>query len=317
MEKDQLVTQLHSPEIRSDYTCQPSAFLSNCMQFNHSLFNNPPLTDDERKLLIERYPGMKDTDYQPPDTIPLAARSMKSNQTKQDRSLKRLQYLTSGTFRPLDVLALEISQDNSNPNVQRYLRMLANCRLLLLNLSPEMTEMRKYIAFQAINPRFSSTSISSNTNYIMSLDEFQTALSQHTTNLQNVQKASLVGHRTQFRNTNHNNSKFSINSIRRPTQSVLFRVDNTFNRKLATSNNSISHQPSTTHDSLQHRTTTFTTPRNPISITERSSRSGFSATTINNTQILQSTLRDSQEKRRSSTCLQLQKTQLVHHSTSL
>lgn len=206
MDEDQLVSQLHSLDIRPDYSWQPSEFLSGVMHFNQSLFNTATLPDDRRKAIIEQYPGIKDMDYQPPDTIPLAARNMKPNQTKQDRSLKRLQYLASGTLRLLDVLALEISADNSNPNVQRYLRMLADCRDLILNLTSEMTEMRKNIAFQAINPRFSSNSSSSNNNYIMPLDEFQTALAQQTTNLQNVQKASRFGQRARFTPTNQNNS---------------------------------------------------------------------------------------------------------------
>ncbi|KAI8047979.1 uncharacterized protein B0P05DRAFT_345648 [Gilbertella persicaria] len=172
MEEEQLVSQLHSLNIRPDYTWQPLPFLSEVMNFNQSLFTTNPLTDDKRKAIIEQYPGMKDMDYQPPDTVPLAARNMKQHLTKQDRSLKRLQYLASATFRPLGVLALEISTDNTNPNVQRYLRMLHDCRSLLLNLTSEMTEMRKTIAFQAINPRFSSTSQSSQHNYIMPVDDF-------------------------------------------------------------------------------------------------------------------------------------------------
>ncbi|KAI8880743.1 hypothetical protein K501DRAFT_335169 [Backusella circina FSU 941] len=206
MDEDQLVSQLHSLEIRPDYSWQPSEFLSRVMNFNQSLFNTATLTDGRRKAIIEQHPGIKDMDYQPPDTIPVAARNMKHTQTKQDRSLKRFQYLASGTFRPLDVLALEISTDDSNPNVQRYLRMLADCLLLILNLTSEMTKMRKNIAFQAINPRFSSDSPSSDNNYIMPLDDFQTALAQQTTNLQNVQKASRFGQRAHFTHTNQNNS---------------------------------------------------------------------------------------------------------------
>ncbi|KAI8071823.1 hypothetical protein BDF21DRAFT_401134 [Thamnidium elegans] len=41
--------------------------------------------------------------YQLPDTIPSAARRMNKCQSKQDMSLKRLQYLVSGAFRPVDV----------------------------------------------------------------------------------------------------------------------------------------------------------------------------------------------------------------------
>ncbi|EIE82396.1 hypothetical protein RO3G_07101 [Rhizopus delemar RA 99-880] len=202
MDEDELVNNLHSLEIRPTYPWQPSAMLSELMHFEQSLFTTAPLPEQQRKDLIEKYPGMNNTIYNPPDTIPDAIRAMNAGQQRHDRSLKRLQYLTSGTVRPLDVLALEISRDFSNPNVQRYLQMLADCRLLILNLSSEITEMRKNLAFQAINPKFSSSSVSSSSNYIMPLDEFQRALSQQTTNLEAVQKASRFGKKLRPNSTN-------------------------------------------------------------------------------------------------------------------
>ncbi|OBZ80964.1 hypothetical protein A0J61_10987 [Choanephora cucurbitarum] len=95
--ENQLVSQLHSLEIRPDHTWQPTPFLFGLMNFDQSLFITSTLTDDNRKVIIEQYLGMKDIDYQPPDTVPAAAHSMKSHQIKQDRSLKRLQYLSSAT----------------------------------------------------------------------------------------------------------------------------------------------------------------------------------------------------------------------------
>ncbi|CAO3693379.1 unnamed protein product [Rhizopus microsporus] len=56
-------------------------------------------------------------------------------------ALKRLQYLISGIFRPLDILGHEISLDNENANIQRYLTILADCRTLLLNLSSQVNDM--------------------------------------------------------------------------------------------------------------------------------------------------------------------------------
>ncbi|KAI8339284.1 hypothetical protein BD560DRAFT_459511 [Blakeslea trispora] len=201
IEEEQLISQLHFLDIRPDYTWKPSPLLSEIMQFNQPLFTTNTLTDDKRKVIIEQYPGQKDMDYQHPDTVPLAARAMKPHLKKQDRSLKRLQYLALATFRPLDGLALELSNDNTNPNVQRYLHMLNDCRSLLLNLTSDMTEMRKTIAFQAINPCFSSTDPSSQHTYIMPVDNFQAALAQQTITLQNVQKASRFDQRPQV-NTN-------------------------------------------------------------------------------------------------------------------
>jgi hypothetical protein len=84
----------------------------------------------------------------PPDTIPSAARKMNKYQAKQDMSLKRLQYLLSGVFRPLDVLGLEISQNINNENIQRYLHMLKDCRALLFNVPVQINDMRNNIAFK-------------------------------------------------------------------------------------------------------------------------------------------------------------------------
>ena len=69
-----------------------------------------------------------------------------------------LQYLLSGVFRPLDVLGLEVSQDTNNPSIQRYLHMLKDCRELFLNVSAQINDLCNNIAFQAINPSFSSSS---------------------------------------------------------------------------------------------------------------------------------------------------------------
>ncbi|KAI8091721.1 hypothetical protein BDF21DRAFT_410078, partial [Thamnidium elegans] len=57
------------------------------------LFTSSILTDDERKKTIERYPPVENLHYQPPETVPVAARKMNRYQTKQDMSLKKLQYL--------------------------------------------------------------------------------------------------------------------------------------------------------------------------------------------------------------------------------
>ncbi|RCH87994.1 hypothetical protein CU097_002700 [Rhizopus azygosporus] len=100
---------------------------------------------------------MENVQYQPLDTIPDAAHRMKPSQTKQDMALKRLQYLISGIFRPLDILGHEISLDNENANIQRYLTILADCRTLLLNLSSQVNDMRNTLGFQTINPTFKST----------------------------------------------------------------------------------------------------------------------------------------------------------------
>jgi hypothetical protein len=42
------------------------------------------LTDDEHRKTIDRYPNIENLHYQPPDTIPSAARNMNRYQSKQD-----------------------------------------------------------------------------------------------------------------------------------------------------------------------------------------------------------------------------------------
>lgn len=98
--------------------------------------------------------------------------------------------MLSGVVHPLDVLGLEISEDVNNENVQRYLYMLADCRSLLLNVSSQINEMRNTIAFQAINPSFTSTSLANANNYTMSPADFQAALVQQTTSAQAIQIAN-------------------------------------------------------------------------------------------------------------------------------
>ncbi|KAI9262422.1 hypothetical protein BDA99DRAFT_438682 [Phascolomyces articulosus] len=131
---EETLSALHSLRVRPSYTWSPSPFLSEILQLDSSMFPTKMLTDEERKKIIDQYPNIDNLHYQPPDTIPTAARKMNKYQTKQDMSFKRLLYLLSGIFRPLDVLGLEISREVNNPNVQRYLYMLKDCRALLLNV---------------------------------------------------------------------------------------------------------------------------------------------------------------------------------------
>jgi hypothetical protein len=196
--EEEATSRLHSLSVRPTYSWSPSPFLSEVLALDSPLFPTTMLTEAERRRTIDQYPNIENLQYQPPDTIPIAARKMNKYQSKQDMSLKRLQYLLSGVFRPLDVLGLEISQDIHNDNVQRYLHMLKDCRSLLLNVSAQINDMRNNIAFQAINPSFSSTTSYNNQGFTMSPAEFQAALVQQTTASQAVKTAS--GLRTKKRN---------------------------------------------------------------------------------------------------------------------
>lgn len=115
---------------------------------------------------------------------------MSRYQSKQDMSLKRLQYLLSGDFRLLDVLGLEISQDVNNDNVRRYLHMLKDCQTLFLNALAQTNDMRNNVAFQTINSSFSFNASANNHNFIMSPAKFQAALVQQTDTSQAIKNAS-------------------------------------------------------------------------------------------------------------------------------
>ncbi|KAI9468992.1 MAG: hypothetical protein EXX96DRAFT_590030 [Benjaminiella poitrasii] len=109
---------------------------------------------------------MEHVTYQPPDMIPVAVHNIQRTQQKQDASLKRLQYLVSGIFRPLDILGHEI-------------KILLNCRLLLLNLPT-----------QAINPAFYNTASPPETYYVIPITEFQSAVARQVNTAQIFRKAT-------------------------------------------------------------------------------------------------------------------------------
>ncbi|KAI9470859.1 MAG: hypothetical protein EXX96DRAFT_585973 [Benjaminiella poitrasii] len=92
---------------------------------------------------------------------------------EHDASLKRLQYLVYGIFRPLDILGHEIILDAENTAAQRYMEILLDCRLLLLNLS-------------------------SQTNYVTPITEFQSAVARQINTAQTFRKATNKPFRRRF-----------------------------------------------------------------------------------------------------------------------
>ncbi|KAI9338901.1 hypothetical protein BD770DRAFT_400542 [Pilaira anomala] len=212
-------TDLHSLEVRPSYTWTPSEFLTGVLSLDEPIFTSPAITDEERKKTIERYPPIENLHYQPPDTVPVAARKMNRFQAKQDMSLKKLQYLLSGIFRPLDVLGLEISKDSNHDNAQRYLYMLADCRILLKNVATQINDLRNNIAFQAINPNFTNNNNSG--NFTMDPSEFQAALVQQTSSAQAIQNAGNRNNRNRKRNF-QNPRNFQAEGQTKPT-SQFFR----------------------------------------------------------------------------------------------
>ncbi|KAI9481096.1 MAG: hypothetical protein EXX96DRAFT_565413 [Benjaminiella poitrasii] len=110
---------------------------------------------------------MEHVTYLPTGMIPDAALKMQRTQQKQDASLKP-----------------------ENTAAQRYMEILLDCRLLLLNLSSQVNQMRTNLAFEGINPAFYNTASPSETSYVMLIIEFQSAVAQQVNTAQTFRKAT-------------------------------------------------------------------------------------------------------------------------------
>ncbi|KAL9539401.1 hypothetical protein PS6_011221 [Mucor atramentarius] len=108
------------------------------------LHTTPPISDSERKTIVEAYPPMGHLDYyMAPATIPTAERLMNKRERYENHSLKHLQYLLlSAVYLPLNILAYELvsSSEVGNPNLERYCTMLQDVRKLLLPVGSFMNQ---------------------------------------------------------------------------------------------------------------------------------------------------------------------------------
>jgi hypothetical protein len=73
-DEEETLSALHSLKVRPSYSWSPSPFLTEVLSLNSPLFPGTMLTDDERRKTIDQYPNIESLQYQPPDTIPSAAR---------------------------------------------------------------------------------------------------------------------------------------------------------------------------------------------------------------------------------------------------
>ncbi|KAI8077992.1 uncharacterized protein B0P05DRAFT_543657 [Gilbertella persicaria] len=71
---------------------------------------------------------------------------MSNDQKMEDKMLKYHQYVASAIFRPLDILAHEISTEFDNPNVYKYLQIIKDIGHLVLHTNYDLTNSRKNIA---------------------------------------------------------------------------------------------------------------------------------------------------------------------------
>jgi hypothetical protein len=147
---DDNTAQLHSFGIRPRYEWQPSEFLVNLLHLDQPIHTSPPLSDTERKSIIEAYLPISNLDYHAPAAIPSALQRMNKGQKHEDQSLKQFQYLVSAILRPLDILAHELATNKANnQHLEKYLLMLRDVRKLVLNVSSSLNNARNNVAMRA------------------------------------------------------------------------------------------------------------------------------------------------------------------------
>ncbi|KAG0737975.1 hypothetical protein G6F16_012009 [Rhizopus arrhizus] len=182
----------HSLGVRPQYDWVPPELLTQCLQLDQDLFSTSNLLpDDERKRLIEAYPPIRDLEYRAPATLPDAQKRMNKAQQLEDSSLREIQYMLSGVFRPLDILGHELLQATNTPAdvLQRNLNILFHARTLLSHACASLTHSRNKIAMRAVNPRFSLPTPGTNKKYTMDLNEFQSSITQQTTSAKTMKEA--------------------------------------------------------------------------------------------------------------------------------
>ncbi|OBZ81430.1 hypothetical protein A0J61_10520 [Choanephora cucurbitarum] len=137
--------------------------------------------------------------------MPEAKRHMNNSQAKEDATLKHIQYLLSGTFRPLDILASEIcTNDLQNDHSQRFIAIINELSSAILNVNASISSFRKDIAFRAFNPNFRAPS-EGNQNCLMSSEAFQSAVNQQATANKTIIEASSRGKHGGDQSTSHTN----------------------------------------------------------------------------------------------------------------
>ncbi|OBZ80862.1 hypothetical protein A0J61_11090 [Choanephora cucurbitarum] len=145
---DDLQSHLHPFGIYLRFDWTPDLLVQDQFALDRDLFNNEVLLDEARGELIDKYPPIRQLNYQPPLTMPEAKRH---------------------------ILASEIcTTDLPNDHSQRFIEIINDIRSLMLNINANVSSSRTEIAFRAINPSFRAPS-TSNQNYLMSWEAFQSA----------------------------------------------------------------------------------------------------------------------------------------------
>ena len=169
---------LHDLPTRPRYEWQPSPQLCELLPtLEHGIFGSP-LSDDDRKAIIDRYPPVAGLDYSPPAMLPEADRHFKTGHRREDASLRSLQYAISAILHPLDVVSHSLVPLLPHDQVVRIFAMLNDIRTLVLNAGGAANRARNNLALRAVNPSFSLPS--TDRTFTMALDQFKETVSTHT-----------------------------------------------------------------------------------------------------------------------------------------
>ncbi|CEP08765.1 hypothetical protein [Parasitella parasitica] len=231
---DTATLPLHSMGTRPHYDWYPSEGLTELMNLDAPMHTSEPLSDSERKTIIESYPPLAHLDYKAPATIPTAERAMNKSQRYEDNCLKQLQYQLSAVYRPFDILSHEsTTSEAGNPNLERYCTMLRDVRKLPLHVGASITNSRNNIALGgAINPSI-VIKPGNEATYALSLDEFQQTLIQQTAARKATREAIIYKRQRRHANNGNFQSSGSFGQVH-PRSRVVSRTTTTPSATAAT-----------------------------------------------------------------------------------
>ncbi|KAI8368539.1 hypothetical protein BD560DRAFT_330885 [Blakeslea trispora] len=155
--------------IRPRYDWVPEAPLNELMHLDTALWTDNSLPPEERKEIIDSYPPVRGINYQPPDTMPRAAKQMRSHERTQDLRLKQAAYATTAIFRPLDILTRDIFYDNMDR--AKILITLNDIRRLTLHCVTLLHNSRIDLAYSAVDHRVQHNT-NNNKQYLLDEDVF-------------------------------------------------------------------------------------------------------------------------------------------------
>ncbi|KAI8136833.1 hypothetical protein BJV82DRAFT_526379 [Fennellomyces sp. T-0311] len=170
--------ELHDLLTRPRYDWQPNQLLFELLPSLDQPVFRSPLSDDDWKALVDRYPPVSSVVYQPSAALPQAKSQFKPGHHREDSSLKALQYATSAILRPLDVLAHMLLPLLPQEHYARIFTIINDVRTLVLNAGGVANQARNQLALRAVNPSFSIPN--PDKSFTMSLDQFKDTVASHT-----------------------------------------------------------------------------------------------------------------------------------------